>query len=480
MAARSVVVHRRAGDQVLKRTVIRPAWTIASIGGRQVPLPGHAIVVEGDRIVDVTREPPSDAETIDLLGGIACPGMANLHNHTINGPLFRGIVDDLPRRAIGESKVYSVLMPMGSLAMTSLSEEQRRDLVALGLLEVLRSGATTLVDQFRPPQRVILELAREWGLRIYGAPYLFSPARSIADPSVARATQGSFEGASGLDAFEAFFREFDEGPRGRVRILLGPHAADSCGPDLLARVDALARERDILATIHLAQSQGEVDRVAADRGMGTAEYMRSVGLLREGVILAHGTHLTDAELDMVAGSGAAIANCTSVFLRGGKSPNFHRFRSHGVRVGFGTDAERMDMFAQLRATGFASKQAHGMGDVATAAELLHAATEGAADILRRPDLGRIAKGMTADILLVDAMKPHLQPIRDPVRTLVWYAGAADIHTLMVGGRRVIEAGRATGLDEAAIVRRGAEATRALWDEARRRGHFPAEAEPASP
>lgn len=98
----------------------------------------------------------------------SCPaaspaGIANLHNHTINGPLFRGIVDDLPRRAIGESKVYSVLMPMGSLAMTWLTEEQRRDLVALGLLEVLRSGATTMVDQFRPPQRVILELARDWG-----------------------------------------------------------------------------------------------------------------------------------------------------------------------------------------------------------------------------------------------------------------------------------------------------------------------------
>lgn len=464
----------------MKRFVIRPDWTIASVGDRQVPLQGHAVVVEGDRIADVTREPPLDAETIDLPGGILCPGIANLHNHTINGPLFRGIVDDLPRRAIGESKVYSVLMPMGSLAMTWLDEAQRRDLVALGLLEVLRSGATTLVDQFRPPQRVILELARDWGLRLYGASYLFSPARSIADASVARATQGSFEGESGLDAFEALFREFDDGPRGRMRVILGPHAADSCGPDLLARVDALARERDLLATIHLAQSQGEVDRVAADRGMGTAAYMRSVGLMREGVIFAHGTHLTDAELDMVAGAGAAIANCTSVFLRGGKSPNFHRFRSRGVRVGFGTDAERMDMFAQLRATGFASKQAFGMGDAATAAELLHAATAGAADILRRPDLGRIAKGMTADLLLVDAMKPHLQPVRDPVRTLVWYASGADIHTIVIGGRRVVEAGRAAGLDEAAIVRRGAEATRALWDEAKRRGHFPAEAEPAQP
>lgn len=77
--------------------------------------------------------------------------------------------------------------------------------------------------------------------------------------------------------------------------------------------------------------------------------------------------------------------------------------------------------------------------------------------------------MTADILLIDAMKPHLQPIRDPIRTLVWYAGARDIDTILVGGRAVIRGGKAVDLDEAAIVRRGAAATSALWDEAKRRG-----------
>ena len=50
----------------MTRTVIKAAWTIAAVGDRQVPLPGHAVVVEDDRIVDVTRDPPADAETIDL------------------------------------------------------------------------------------------------------------------------------------------------------------------------------------------------------------------------------------------------------------------------------------------------------------------------------------------------------------------------------------------------------------------------------
>ena len=463
----------------MKRLVVKSEWVIRAVGGRQVPVRDQAVVIEGSRIVDVTVSPPTDAETIDIPGAIVCPGMLNLHNHTINGPLFRGIVDDLPRRAIGESKVYSMLMPMGGLAMTYLDDDSLEALVALGLLEVLKSGATTQLDQFRPRQRVILEFAKRWGMRIYGAPYLFSPADNVGDAQVAAAAKGSFEGATGIAAFEALFKEFDQGERGRIRVLLGPHATDSCAPDLFAAVDRTARERNLLTTTHLAQSQGEVDRVKAERGMGTADYMASVGLLREGVIFAHGTHLTDDELRQIAASGAAIANCTNVFLRGGKSPNIERFKRHGVTTVIGTDAERMDMFSQMRTSGFASKQTYGAGDAGTAADLFHAATITGADILRRPDLGRIEKGATADLLVIDALKPHLQPIRDPIRSLVWYASSSDIDTVIVDGIPIVRGRRLVGVDEVAIIQRGRDATVRLWEASKRLGHFPLEAEPLS-
>lgn len=463
----------------MARTVVKAEWTIRSLKDKQIPVRGQAVVIENDRIADVTADPPASANTIEIPGGIVFPGFLNLHNHTINAPLFRGIVDDLPRRAIGESKVYSMLMPMGALAMTFLDEAELEALVAIGLLEIMKSGATTLVDQFRPRQRAIFDLARRWGLRLYGAPYLFSPAAKVGDASVAAAARGSFEGDTGLAAFERLFTEYDEGPNGRIRVILGPHAADSCAPDLLAAADRIARDRNLLTTIHLAQSQGEVDRVAKDRGMTCTDYMASVDLLREGVIFAHGTHLTVPELAQVADSGAAIANCASVFLRGGKSPNFAHFKMHGVRTGLGTDAERMDFFSQMRATGFASKQATGAGDAGAAAELFHAATITSADIIRRSDLGRIAPGATADLVIIDAMKAHLQPIRDPIRTLVWYASSADIHTVMIDGRVVVQAGKLVGADEAGVVAKGRAAATKLWNEAKRLGHFPPEAEPAT-
>ena len=456
---------------------IRAEWTIVHDGDRHLPARDIYVQIRDGVIVALTDRPPPVSRVIEVPGGIAHPGFINLHNHTINAPLFRGIVDDLPRSAIGESKVYSMLMPMGGMAVTGLDADSLRDLVALGLLEVLRSGVTTLLDQFRPRQRATLELARDWGLRLYAAPYLFSPAPVIGDAQVARAAAGSFEGDSGLAAFEELYAEFDEGSGGMIRVILGPHAADSCGPDLLQRVDRIARERDLLVTIHLAQSQGEVDRVKERHGCLPAEYMASVGLLREGVIFGHGVHLEEQELAQVTAAGATIAHCPTVFLRGGKAPHYARFARHGVRLGIGTDAERMDFYAQLRASGFASKQATGESRAATAADLFAAATTGGADALRRPDLGRISVGARADIVIVDAFKPHMQPINDPLRTLVWYASASDIHTVVIDGQVVIDAGRTPAIDRDSVIRRGATATSHVWQLAREAGCFPAEADP---
>jgi cytosine/adenosine deaminase-related metal-dependent hydrolase len=457
--------------------VIKTEWTVLYIAGRHVPVRDVSLVIENKRIAAITTSPPADAQTIELKGGISLPGFINLHNHTINAPLFRGIVDDLPRSAIGESKVYSMLMPIGGLAVSYLEPDELESLVALGLLEIIKSGTTTLLDQFRPVQACILELAKRWGLRLYGAPYLFSPPAAVSDATVARAAQGSFEGDSGIATFNQLFSQYDQGAQGGTRVILGPHAADSCAPELLKSVNQIALERELLVTIHLAQSQGEVDRVKAERGMGTIDYMDSVGLLREGVIFAHGVHLTDDELQRVAQSGASLAHCPTVFLRGGKSPHYAHFSRQGLKVGIGTDAERMDIFAQMRASGFASKQSTGASQGATAAELLHAATVHGANALRRPDLGRLEVGAAADLIIIDANKAHLQPINDPIRTLVWYTSGSDIDTVMIDGQVIVRKGKALGLDESLIIRQGAAAAQKVWDEARRRGHFPIEAEP---
>jgi cytosine/adenosine deaminase-related metal-dependent hydrolase len=72
------------------RIVVKGKWTIRSLKDKQIPLKSLAVVIDNGRIADVTADPPTDCETIDVPGGIIFPGFLNLHNHTINAPLFRG------------------------------------------------------------------------------------------------------------------------------------------------------------------------------------------------------------------------------------------------------------------------------------------------------------------------------------------------------------------------------------------------------
>jgi cytosine/adenosine deaminase-related metal-dependent hydrolase len=94
-------------------------------------------------------------------------------------------------------------------------------------------------------------------------------------------------------------------------------------------------------------------------------------------------------------------------------------------------------------------------DTPTCWDVYEAATLGGARALHRPDLGRLAAGATADILLIDLARHHFGPVVDPVRALVTCGTGQDVHSIWVQGRKVVEAGRALHADEAAL-REGAQ------------------------
>jgi 5-methylthioadenosine/S-adenosylhomocysteine deaminase len=89
--------------------------------------------------------------------------------------------------------------------------------------------------------------------------------------------------------------------------------------------------------------------------------------------------------------------------------------------------------------------------------------------LRRPDLGVLLAGAQADIVLVDLSRPTLQPVFDPLRTLVWYASSRDIQDVMIAGSFVMRDGRYLRGDAAEVARRARQPVEAIWRAARDRG-----------
>ena len=103
---------------------------------------------------------------------------------------------------------------------------------------------------------------------------------------------------------------------------------------------------------------------------------------------------------------------------------------------------------ELRTAAILARVGAGQAHTVTAADILTAATIGGARALRRDDLGRITRGAKADFVMVDLTHPAMQPLYDPVRSLVYAASERAIRHVFVGGQQVVRDGRALAFDYA--------------------------------
>lgn len=452
-------------------TAFAARWTVVP-GPNDAPevIEDATVLVEGTRILDVVRD-ATDVHTdrrVELGQGILFPGFVNLHNHSINGPIFRGIIDDVGHETTADNVVYSLLLPLGDYVSTVLSEDDIRAIYRLALIEILRSGTTTVLDMPRAAHKSLFAVAKEIGMRIVGAPYIFSTPTRGVDSLGNPVYQEIDEGQSLEDAL-LIADEYDEGHDGLVRVGLGPHATDTCSPELLRRIGHEARERNTVVSIHVAQSRHEVKAIRDRYGLTPVEFLRETGILGPNLVAAHCVYAENTDLDILRDTGATVANCPLTFARSGVTVPFDRFHRHGVRTGIGTDAYNFDYFSEMRAAGFISKLTTGDSGAADAATLLRAATEVGASALMQPHLGRIERGCPADLVVVDLSSASLQPVRDPLKNLVWNATPADVALVMINGNVVVENGTVRGCDESGAIRAAAAAVERLWETAEREG-----------
>ena len=445
-------------------------WVLASAGGEAPELRTDAwVVVEDGLIAEVTGERPRGIPVYEIPDAFVLPGFVNCHNHCSSALLTRGLTEDRSTGHPAEELVYRILMPLGALAVETLSDREMRAVMALGMVEIIKGGSTTLVEVFRAGARETFDVAIELGLRFYGALYVFSSAELGFSPE-GRITYGEAgTEIRGLDEALAAHQRYHGSEDDRIRVALAPHGADTCGPELLRAVRRTADDLGCLMTIHLAQSAQEVEKVVAEHGMRPAEYLEHCGLLGPRLIAAHCIYCNDEELEILRRTDTTVVSCPRTFSRVGLSAAYARFAGKGIRTVLGTDGYNMDFVTEMRSAGLASKLHFGDGGAADAHEVVEAGTRRGAAALGREDLGRIEPGARADLTVIDMGRPHLQPVSDPLRTMVWNVDRADVAATLVDGRYLVRDGALQTGDERDIVRRGAAAVEKLWREARARG-----------
>jgi cytosine/adenosine deaminase-related metal-dependent hydrolase len=232
---------------------------------------------------------------------------------------------------------------------------------------------------------------------------------------------------------------------------------DTCEPDLLRDSRELARERGVPFTLHVSQSVTEVREMIRRHGMTPVQWADDLGLLGPGTILGHALFLdthswvrwhTKSDLKLLGDSGTAVAHCPTPFARYGHvMEHFGDYLRAGVTMGLGTDCSPHNLIEEMRkATVLAHIAARDIHSV-TAADLFHAATVGGATALMRDDIGRIAPGKKADLVLVDLACPQMQPDRDPLKSLIYHAADRAVRDVFVDGRQVVAERRVLTLDQ---------------------------------
>jgi 5-methylthioadenosine/S-adenosylhomocysteine deaminase len=401
------------------------------------------------RIADVgTDLTESPDDRLDATGGLVVPGLVNAHTH-VAMTLLRGHADDKPLDAWLREDVWPV--------EAELTAGDVRAGARLGLVEMVRSGTTLLSDMYFRMDEVC-EAVAEVGVRAR----LGRGAVTVGlDDDEARE-----EVAATVDAA----RRLDGRADGRVRGAVCPHSLTTVSEAGLRQAARGAREADLPLHYHANETESEVEPYA-ERGVRPLAFARDEGLLAEGDLLAHCVHVDDAEVDLLAATGATAVHCpaSNAKLASGIAP-VQRMRDAGVRVALGTDGPAsnndLDPFDELRDAATVGKLAAGDASAVPAGAAVEMATGAGADALG-VDAGRVEAGRLADLAVVDLSAPHLAPAHDLVSHLAYAVRGSDVRHTVCDGRVLMRDRALTTVDEAAVVAEAREHAAALVARAER-------------
>ena len=268
----------------------------------------------------------------------------------------------------------------------------------------------------------------------------------------------------GLAAAERFIEEFEGAAGGLVRTCVVPERVELQTIDSLRASKELARRRGVPMRLHAAQGVFEYRYIRDRTGLSPIRFLDSLGLLDEGTFVPH-AHLAsghpaaddagDADLDVLRDTGTTVIHCPQVQARWGEAlHSFGRYTRHGISMAMGTDTWPADMVENCRLGSYVSRILDADSPESGFASFYRAATVGGADALGRPDLGRLAAGCRADLVVFDQTGFDQGVAGDPLAQLMISGSGRSVRTVVVDGRVVVRDREIPGVDLADLQRIG--------------------------
>ena len=420
-----------------------------------------------DTLVHVGRAWPGQVdEEIDGRDCFVMPGLIDIHAHPHTEPGYKGL-----REEHGVPEMYMTGLYERNQAF-KLDAAGRSAGAEVACSELLASGVTTLVDLSAPCEGWIDLLARS-GLRAFIGPGYASARWKMSRKHVLDFEWDEPRGRRGLDAALALIDKARAHPSGRLDGILYPAQIDTCTEALLRDSVAAAKERSLPLTTHAAQSVLEFNVMVERHGVTPLQWAARIGLLGPRTLIGHALFIdehswlhwsTREDLALLVDTATSVAHCPTTFARYGQMlEDLGRYLRAGVNVGIGTDVSPHNMLEEMRNAAVLARIAGEDIHALRTADVFHAATVGGANALQRDDLGRLAPGCKADLVLVDLTDVNMMPARDPLRSLVYTAAERAVRDVYVDGRQVVAQRKVLHLDRVDAAGRLAEAQQRMSD-----------------
>lgn len=420
---------------------------------RRIVTDGTVVIDEG-KIIDVgprdeiTKRYEAD-QVVDAQNKVVIPGFVNLHTHN-SEKLVPGLADDL--------NLYDWLEKVINPMMVNLTEEDCYWTSLLAQVEMLRSGITCFSDHFDTTIENIfprlIASVEDSGMRGVISREIFTkedlPERlaiSVSDDIAEKMLADTV----------SHIRKTKNKP-GRATVRLGLGGVSYASESLITTIRSMATELGVGIHVHVSESVDELRYFKRKMKTTPLRYAYKIGFLAPDVVLAHCVWVDNEEISLLRETGAKVAYnpISNMKLADGVAP-IVKMLQQGVTVGLGTDGaasnDNLDMFSCMKMGAYLQK-VHSLNPTYLPSQrILEMATIDGARALQMDDqIGSIEAGKKADLALINLDSPNMTPTNDVVKQIVCACTPANVWSVIVDGKLVLNHGKFTRLDEEAVVK----------------------------
>jgi guanine deaminase len=424
-------------------------------------LPACDIVVGDGSIVDLGPGAGVDrpGRVIDAGDLLVMPGLVNGHTHS----------PETLAKGRAERATLDAWLAATWPWLDALEPRQIEVAALLGAAEMLHTGTIGVVDHFRQtPMRLeaveaVSRAYRQSGMRAVVAVMVRDAATPYGRKSPPVAEQIAI-----LEEAHARCAS----PTGAVRIALGPSAPTRCSDAFISALGELSARRGLLVHTHVDETRADAEAARAQFGTTSVAHLAAIDLLSPSWSLAHGVWLDNGDIDLLAEAGAAVIHnpVSNMRLGSGIAP-VAALRQRGVPVALGTDGaasnDGQNMLEALK-MGVLLQRVAGVDPEQwlSAREALAMATSAPARIFGF-GTGRLEPGAPADFIAIRRSGYAFTPCNDWHRQIVLGAAGLDVRHAVIAGELVLDDGRITTFDEAAILAEAMESGAGIFAQTRK-------------